>query len=138
MNRNDFQKISRLRVREAKALIDKRYYPGAYYLLGYAVECALKACIAKQTNKYDFPDKKFVNKIYTHNLEELIKLSGLELNFNNEIKQNSIFDTNWSIVKTWTEDSRYLSNIKEATAKQFYSAVTSKKNGIIPWLKKYW
>jgi hypothetical protein len=47
MNRNDFQKISRLRVKEAKALLDNGYPAGAYYLMGYAVECALKACIAK-------------------------------------------------------------------------------------------
>ena len=54
MNRNDFQKISRLRVKEAKALLDSGYPVGAYYLMGYAVECALKACIAKQTKRYDF------------------------------------------------------------------------------------
>ena len=58
MNRNDFQKISRLRVKEAKALLDNGYPAGAYYLMGYAVECALKACIAKQTKRYDFPYEK--------------------------------------------------------------------------------
>src|SRR5438094_3909647 len=28
---------------------------GAFYLGGLAIECALKACIAKKTKRYDFP-----------------------------------------------------------------------------------
>jgi hypothetical protein len=42
------------------------------------VECALKACIAKGTERYEFPDKKRVDASYTHNLQELVKLAGLE------------------------------------------------------------
>jgi HEPN domain-containing protein len=30
-------------------LLEAGLYAGAYYLAGYAVECALKACIAKKT-----------------------------------------------------------------------------------------
>ena len=63
MNRYDLQKLSRLRVREAKVLLDNKCYEGAYYLLGYAVECALKACIARQTKAFDFPDRKLINDI---------------------------------------------------------------------------
>ena len=55
MNRKDFQRLSALRLKEAKALLG--YFHGAYYLTGYAAECALKACIAKRTQKYNFPDK---------------------------------------------------------------------------------
>ncbi len=33
-------------------------WEGTYYLAGYAVECALKACIAKQIIAEDFPDKE--------------------------------------------------------------------------------
>jgi hypothetical protein len=46
---------------------------GAYYLAGYAVECALKACIAKETKRYEFPDKKRVDSSYSHNLDLLVK-----------------------------------------------------------------
>ncbi len=49
MNRSDFQRLTRLRLDEAKVLLANERYQGAYYLIGYAVECALKACIAKQT-----------------------------------------------------------------------------------------
>ena len=30
-----------------KVLLDAGRYPAAYYLVGYAVECGLKACVAK-------------------------------------------------------------------------------------------
>jgi HEPN domain-containing protein len=56
MNRYDFQKLARIRLEEAKVLLRHGKYEGCYYLCGYAVEFALKACIAKMTERYDFPD----------------------------------------------------------------------------------
>jgi HEPN domain-containing protein len=47
VNRNGLQDLSKVRLKEATALLNLRMYDGAYYLAGYAVECALKACIAK-------------------------------------------------------------------------------------------
>src|SRR5439155_18484686 len=57
MNRADFHKLTEIRMREAKVLLARKCYEGAYYLAGYAVECALKACIAKRTQAHDFPPK---------------------------------------------------------------------------------
>jgi hypothetical protein len=48
VNRAEFQKLADLRAREAGVLLAARCYDGAYYLAGYAVECALKACIVFQ------------------------------------------------------------------------------------------
>ena len=79
MNRLDFQRLSKIRLREAKALLDRRGYDGAYYLGGYAVECALKACIARKTKRYEFPDKKVMERIYSHKLTELLEVAGLRL-----------------------------------------------------------
>ncbi|MCP5119377.1 MAG: HEPN domain-containing protein, partial [bacterium] len=49
MNRTDFQNLALERLDDAKVLLDGGRYNGAYYLSGYVVECALKACIAKLT-----------------------------------------------------------------------------------------
>ena len=57
MNRLDLQQLSDLRIGEAKALLAQGFPEGAYYLAGYSVECALKACIARRTREHDFPDK---------------------------------------------------------------------------------
>jgi hypothetical protein len=51
---------------------------GAYYLAGYSVECALKACIAKATQRHEFPDKKKADLSYTHNLKGLLNVARLE------------------------------------------------------------
>ena len=55
MDRRDLQALSRIRINEAKGLLSLGLHDGAYYLAGYAVECALKACIAKETKRHEFP-----------------------------------------------------------------------------------
>ena len=62
MNRNDLKGLALIRLREATILLANGEYSGAYYLAGYAVECALKPCIAKQTRRHDFPDKKLAEQ----------------------------------------------------------------------------
>lgn len=69
------QILARTRLAEANALLAAGFPDGAYYLAGYAVECALKACITRGTQRYDFPDKKSVDASYTHNLKDLIKVA---------------------------------------------------------------
>jgi hypothetical protein len=53
--------LAKLRLPEARILLDNDCYESAYHLAGYAVECALEACIAKMVQRYDFPDRKSVN-----------------------------------------------------------------------------
>src|SRR5207248_9891874 len=61
------------------ALLDLGMWDGAYYLAGYAVEVALKACIIKAVMATDaFPEKKFSENCWTHDLEKLIVLAGLK------------------------------------------------------------
>jgi hypothetical protein len=138
MNRADFQKVSTLRVSEAKVLIDNGYFAGAYYLLGYSIECALKACISKQVKQYDFPDKKLIIESYTHNLETLLNLSGYKNELYNGFKLDPVLEQNWATVKDWKEDSRYNVTITEKDARDLYSAVTQRKSGVLTWLIKRW
>jgi hypothetical protein len=138
MNRSDFQRLSRLRVKEAKVLLDNDCAPGASYLLGYAVECALKACIAKKTKRYDFPDRNQVNESYTHNLQRLVTTAGLKAEFDDEIKNNPDFEDNWAKVREWSEEFRYNHSISLSDARELYSACTARRNGVLSWLKKWW
>lgn len=77
MNKNDLEALSDTRLNEAKCLLDHGFFHGAYYLCGYAVECALKACIAKSFLQHEFPNKKVVNDSYTHDLSQLLKIANL-------------------------------------------------------------
>ena len=83
MNRTDFQRLATLRIAEAQALLAAGFPAGAYYLAGYAVECAIKTCIAKNVQQYDFPDKDRVNQSYSHNLVQLLRAANLEDEFGN-------------------------------------------------------
>lgn len=77
MNRPALQQISKMRVREASTLLKAGHFLGSYYLIGYAVECALTACVAKHVRRYDFPHKKLANEAFTHDLEKLVRVAGL-------------------------------------------------------------
>lgn len=137
MNRSQLKKLSNLRVKEAKVLFRAQQYEGAYYLIGYAVECGLKACIAKQFKRHDFPDKRLVEKAHTHKVEALLKLAGLETAFQSDRRNNPTLDLNWAIVKDWSEEERYNDNISINQARDLISACTG-RGGILPWIKRRW
>jgi HEPN domain-containing protein len=136
-NRWELQKIARIRKREAMKLLGNNCYSGTYYLCGYVVECALKACIAKNTKRYDFPDKKIVNKSYTHDLEELIIVAELESEHRNEMNQNANFRRHWGTMKDWDVNSRYKMYSKQ-DATDMYNALVARYDGVYRWVIKYW
>jgi HEPN domain-containing protein len=138
MNRDALQRVSVQRRREAAALLRAGFYPGAYYLVGYAVECALKACIAKQTARYDFPNKRLAQQAWTHNLEELIGLAGLGPDLLRDRKASPKLSINWAITKDWDEGSRYDVTITRAQARDLYSACTARQNGVLTWIRQRW
>lgn len=136
MKRSDLQKLALIRLKEAKVLLDNRQYSGAYYLSGYIVECALKACIAKQTGKFDFPDKKKVLDSYTHELEKLVNVAKLKDELKS-LKANPDFSPLWECVKEWSEESRYKKhNRQEAT--DIYLAIADPNHGVLQWLQQHW
>src|SRR5689334_19677655 len=111
MNRSTFAELSEQRLRDAKALLDASRYAAAYYLAGYAVECGLKACIAKKTRRSSFPPKAtIVTKCYTHDLSVLALSAGLDQALQSEMGANAAFKANWLMVKDWNEESRYVSH----------------------------
>jgi len=139
MNRSDFHKLTEIRIKEAKVLLDRRCYEGAYYLAGYAVECALKACIAKTTQAHDFPPKpQVVQSFYQHKTESLANLAELHNELRDRLKSGGQFKSNWSHVIKWSEDKRYVTHIDSKDAKDLYRAITSPRTGVLVWLKKYW
>ena len=107
MNRADFQRLAHIRLRDSEVLLANGQYAGAYYVSGYVVECALKACIARKTQQYDFPDKALVIQSYTHNLTTLVGVAGMGPDLDQESRLDSQFAAYWSVVKDWSENSRY-------------------------------
>lgn len=143
MNRDDFQKLAEVRLKEARALLTAELPDGAYYLAGYAVECALKACIAKRTQQHDFPDKKLVDKSHTHDVERLMDAAGLSDLLKNDLAGNEELELDWETVREWSEQSRYDVFRGDptgglVTAQMLIDAVESKNGGVLRWIKQSW
>jgi hypothetical protein len=136
MNRYDFQKISHMREEEASVLLTAGHFEGANYLMGYAVECALKACFAKQVKEFDFPGKDST-KLYTHNLETLLKFAGLEQELAAASVLNPSFAKNWILVKDWKEDVRYSFGLSGKAAQDYRTACIG-PNGVLNWIRQRW
>jgi hypothetical protein len=137
MNRNHFRTLARIRLREARVLIESGCFDGGYYLSGYAVECALKACIAKQTRRHDFPDKERVSKSYSHDLGKLVEVAGLRVLLDQEQQRNPPFSAKWNTLKDWSAERRYTLNSRRE-AYVLYRAITARQNGVMQWLRQYW
>src|SRR5262249_39436190 len=117
--------------------LDARRWSAAYYLAGYAVECALKACIARLMKPEEFPDKAFADKCWTHNLPQLLSLAGLKADFDGAMRADPDLRDNWDIVKEWNESSRY-ARVRKPSAGELYEAISDKKHGVLAWLKSRW
>ena len=137
LNRNILKELAETRLREARTLLDAACPDGAYYLAGYVIECGLKAVIAKKTNRFDFPDKKTVEKSYTHDLSGLVSTAGLQEELDKEKAASLEFENKWRVVQGWTEASRY-SMMSQARAKDLFDAISDKKHGVLKWLKRHW
>ena len=139
MNSSDFQKLSYIRLEEAKALLRNRHYEGAYYLAGYVIECALKACIAARTKATDFPPKpETVRDYYRHDLVSLVASAELKEKLVAKCKASKGFEKNWDVVRDWTEQIRYETNVNIKTARMMLKAIDDSRNGVLKWVRSYW
>ena len=138
MKRRDFQELAALRLKEAKILLQNQCWEGAYYLAGYVAECALKSCIAKRTERHEFPDRKQVNASYTHNLDELIKLAELTKGLKESETRHPELNANWKIVREWGEANRRYQKASRAEAEELVGALGHRSHGVLRWLRRHW
>ena len=136
MNRLDLQNLALARLEEVEVLLNNHKYSGAYYLSGYVIECALKACIAKQTQEFNFPDKKTVTDSYTHDLEKLIKVAKLDKELKSLLDDPN-FSLRWLEVRDWSEESRYQTHSQQK-ALDIYLAITDPTHGVLQWLQQHY
>ena len=137
MDRKDLRALSRVRLSEARALLKAGLPDGAYYLAGYAVECALKACIARETRRYEFPEKKRVDASYTHSLKELVRVAELRDELQVAANADPLFRQYWIDVQSWSEQSRYAKHSRES-ARELIQAIGDRSHGVMKWVKHYW
>jgi HEPN domain-containing protein len=137
LTKNDLERLAQVRLDDALFLFQANRSASAYYLAGYAVELALKACISKLMQPNIIPDKNFIDAIYTHKINDLMSIAGLRPQFELDIKADPQLAAYWAIVNNWSEKSRYefWDPISAATLLQ---AVNDPDHGVFQWVKKHW
>jgi HEPN domain-containing protein len=142
MNRSDLRKLALMRLSDAKALLKTRKNnAGAYYVAGYAVECALKACIAKNQGLYPFPPRlreRELANYYTHNIETLIEVANLKIALDTDCASDPALQANRALVVAWSEQVRYETILSRKQAENLIKAIDDPQNGVLTWLKKHW
>lgn len=130
----EFERLAEARLEEARCLYRNGLCDGAYYLAGYAVECAFKAVYCTRFGADELPDKEAVLEGYTHSLSKLVRLCGIasEIGSPGSPRQN-----NWAIVVEWTETSRYSARTN-GEASDLIAAIDDPTNGILAWLRSKW
>lgn len=139
MNRTHWQRLAEERLIAAQALLAMQQWSSAYYLAGYAVEFGLKSCILVHVEATGiiFVEKKFSEQCWSHDVEELALLAGLESDLNAAMKARPIFRDNWLIVREWNETSRY-HLYSQARSEELYRAISDQVEGVMPWIRSRW
>jgi AbiV family abortive infection protein len=138
MNRTDLQVLAEDRLADAEVLLANGRFGAAYYLAGYAVECALKACIAKLTKAEDFPIKNSANTVYIHDSKKLAAVAAVDIAITQLTKQDPAFQDNWEIVTEWSEESRYDRAVDQRLAELMMNAVANARTGVLQCIRQYW
>src|SRR6266436_5253645 len=126
VNRAEWRQLAQDRILDAAALLAAGRWSGAFYLAGYAVECGLKACIMAhvQNSGVIFQDKKYAEKCWTHDLEDLLALANLKPTLDADTAANPVLSGNWGFAKDWEETSRYEQKT-QAEAQALYDAIAN-------------
>jgi hypothetical protein len=84
-----------------------------------------------------FPDRRFSQQCWTHNLFQLFGVAGLRTAFEAALAADPDLAYSWENVKDWTEGTRYVRKTR-AQALALFKAVTDAKHGVFAWLERYW
>jgi hypothetical protein len=137
LTKTDLETLAQVRLDDSLFLLQAGRSSSAYYLAGYSVELALKACISKLIQTNVIPEKAFISAIYTHRLDNLLSTAGLLPAFNTDAKTDVEFAAYWAIASKWTEESRYefWDRMSAATLLQ---AIHEPNHGVFQWVKRHW
>jgi hypothetical protein len=139
LNRAELQQLSGERIQDAAVLLAACRWPGAYYLAGYALECALKSCVLRHVERTGiiFEDKKFAERCWTHDLETLVKQADLVSERGRATAEDIQLGTNWLIAKDWSETARYRLSTQQQ-AEKLFDAIADSTHGVLSWVKNHW
>ncbi len=139
VKREVFKRVAKKKLNAAKILYSAGDFDTAGYLLGYVVECSIKALICKTLKLDEYPDTGRHHDVFaSHDFDRLILLSGYSKDI--DLNANEDLFNNWSILtKDWKPETRYNEGVySEALIKDKITALEEPNNGFLFWIKKRW
>ncbi|MBV8512024.1 MAG: hypothetical protein JO289_17865, partial [Xanthobacteraceae bacterium] len=137
LRKTDLEQLAHSRKDEATTLLAASHFAGAYYIGGYAIELALKSRIAGLFQSGVIPDRKFVDKVYTHDLKQLVALAELEIDHREKIGTDAVFAQHWEYVTGWSETARYVLT-GEDKARPLVEGLQDLEHGVFGWIMTHW
>jgi hypothetical protein len=143
-NCSDLRLITKKRLSTTEILIKAEEWECAVYIMGYVLECGLKAVICKKLNLFEYPDKEkdpISSFFKTHQFDRLLVLSGLRYIFSDKGPIDAY--RNWSeftieYIGDWTSMRYSTRQWDEQKVKNLYTNLTDPNSGILTILKKKW
>lgn len=137
LTKRDLETLAETRLADAAQLFGGARYSGAYYLAGYAVELAIKACIADVFQADVIPERSFVNAVHTHKLDDLLALADVRQELQEDMRADAGLAAAWGVASQWNEAARY-ALWDQVAAAGMIRAVGDERHGVLQWLKKRW
>lgn len=142
----DFKNIAKNRLKTVDILISNQEWGVAVYLMGFVLECILKASACNTLNLKVYPEIKITknqqitNYFRTHDFDMLLVVSGMSDIFELSGKGASSwsgFTQEYTKIGKWT-DIRYevLSQFDEKMVRSLYDFLAKEPDGIIPLIKE--
>ena len=145
-NFGDFKKLTKARLNTVKILMKANDWNSAAYMMGYALECSLKATVCKTLKLSVYPEytkRENIDKYFmTHSFQQLLIVSGLSNIFSLDGPAKAF--QNWSDFTNeykdrWTE-MRYEVEEKwdSDRVKKLYKYLVTGRSAIIKEIRKTW
>jgi hypothetical protein len=146
ITRIEHKNLSFSRLKSAKILLDGKDWDMAGYLMGYVLECALKAAVCRNLKLNNYPDNIVTDDqarsfFSTHRIDRLLIISGMSDIFMVTTTHPKILQ-NWSdftfnYPSNWTEQRYRTGYWDEQKVKNCYTNLTEKPYGILHQFIKY-
>lgn len=145
-NIEELKEIAHARLKTAEILISAKDWDGAAYMLGYVLECALKAVVCKTLNLLNYPEytknQKTDEYFMTHKFDQLLIASGLEYLFSTRGSVDAFqywsdftkeYPSDWPAMRYDRSRQKQFDEIK---VKKLYNILIDATKGILSIIEK--
>lgn len=134
--------IALKRLKTVDILMKAEDWELATYIMGYVLECALKAMVCKTLRLTKYPDVKIAKGVFiTHKFDRLLLVSGMTDIFSDRGPAEAWFHWGQFVNEykgEWTGMRYELGKRGEQQVKNLYTHLTDTNGGILEEIKKRW